>query len=206
MYNAPKKHSQRQQQGQSQSARVLGKGMWSRRMLFQKISCTRTLSRCSEHQAGELLVIWDHGAGKKIWDVGRAIRQPGRPCLYLGICKNACACEGRGEGGVRVFTSDPQPRQPKGRKGLGCWYLSEPCAEALLKLLLVEQESSSHLHQPGTETPGPHAGVHQGGGCSAPQLWVVTPSFTIPLHNWVQRLVRSGNVRNTQMYARRDTF
>lgn len=46
----------------------------------------------------------DHGAGKKVWDLGRDIRQPGRPRLYLEICNNACACEGRGEGVVCVFS------------------------------------------------------------------------------------------------------
>ncbi|CAN8208513.1 unnamed protein product, partial [Coccothraustes coccothraustes] len=68
----------------------------------------------------------------------------------------------------------------------------------LLKLLLVEQESSGQLHQPGTETPGLQAGVQQGGGCPAPELGVATPSFNVPLQNWVQRIVRSSNVRNTQ--------
>lgn len=105
-----------------------------------------------------------------------------------------------------VFTSDPQPCQPKGRKGLGCWYLCEPCAEALLALLLVEQESSSHLHQPGTETPGPHAGLQQGRRMPSPRDMGGNPFLNIPLHNWVQRIVRRGNVRNTQMYARTDTF
>lgn len=76
----------------------------------------------------------------------------------LGICNDACACEGGEEGGVCVFTSDPQPCQPQGRKGKADGTRVSPGQRCCWSCCRLSRKAAATFTSLGTDTRSPRGG------------------------------------------------
>lgn len=158
------------------SARPISKGMW-RKLVSARWAgwgpCQNAVGTKLASQGP-----WGRLRGPGVWaEVSDS--QGGCACSQGSATARVLVSTELGGGGT--LSSEPQPWQLKGRRELGCLYLCESYTSMLLKLPLVEQESSSHIQRPGMETPGPCTRLQRlGRWMPGPSAAGGSPSCNIP--------------------------